>query len=340
MTNPIINKLLKKLPRYNINLIIFILTLGVVLSSVPLVYGLILLFGVTYTQTFFIMSILTPILIAPPTILLILKLTSHLQVFKDALHKETEKNKAKDIILFEQARFAFMGEMIANISHQWKQPLNTINLAILNAKLSADSQEESEKYFDIMEQNVKYLAATINDFMSFFDKRENLEMKSLAYIAKEVQDIIGITIKNKNINFSIEIDEHLGSVEIASSISQVILNLLGNAKDAFEPNAATKIISLKFIATEKNLEIYCCDNGVGILADVQSKIFDPYFTTKKKTKGTGIGLYMSKQIVLKLFEGEIGLVTREHFSTCFKISIPHTKNCILKQNLSRIENDT
>jgi signal transduction histidine kinase len=333
MTNPLITKLLEKIPHYNTNLIIFIFTLGITSVSVPLVYLLMLLFNLVYTQSLFIMTILAPMLLTPPAIFIILKLTSHLQIFKDALHEEIEKNKRKDIILFEQARFAFMGEMIANISHQWKQPLNTIDLAILNAKLSANSKEEREKYFDIMEHNVEYLASTINDFMSFFDKRKNLEMKSLAYITKEVQDIIGITIKNKKIDFSVEVKEYLGSVKIASSISQVILNLLANAKDAFEPNAINKTIFLKFVTTENELEIYCCDNGVGILAETQSKIFDPYFTTKEKTKGTGIGLYMSKQIVLKLFEGEIGLVTKEHFSTCFKIFIPYSQNCILKKNL-------
>ena len=333
MTNPIVNKILEKLSSYNKSLIIFILTLGVTSISVPLVYLLVLLSNSTYTQTLFIMTIVAPILLTPPAVFIILKLASHLQSFKAELYEEIEKNKAKDILLFEQARFAFMGEMIANISHQWKQPLNTINLAVLNAKLSANSQEEREKYFDIMENNVEYLATTINEFMSFFDKRENLEMKSLPYISKEVQDIIGIAIKNKNIDFKVNINEGLGNVEIASSVSQVILNLLSNAKDSFEPNAVTKIIYLEFVATEKELEIYCCDNGVGVLADVQSKIFDPYFTTKEKTKGTGIGLYMSKQIVLKLFEGELGLVARNHFTTCFKISIPYAKNCILKKKI-------
>ncbi|MFK5938751.1 MAG: HAMP domain-containing sensor histidine kinase [Sulfurimonas sp.] len=332
MSKSIINKIIDKLPQYNITLIIFIFTFGIVLSSVPLVYLLTLVFGVTYTKIIFMMSILAPSFISPPTILLILKLISHLQLFKDELYEEIEKNKAKDILLFEQARFAFMGEMIANISHQWKQPLNTINLAVLNAKLSASSQEEREKYFDIMEQNVEYLAATINDFMSFFDKRENLEMKSLSYIAKEVQDIIGIAIKNKNIDFKVKIYEDLGNVEIASSLSQVILNLLSNAKDAFKPDAVKKIIYLEFLTTEKELEIYCCDNGVGVLAGVQDKIFDPYFTTKEKTKGTGIGLYMSKQIVLKLFEGELGLIAKDNFTTCFKISIPYAKNCVIKKN--------
>ena len=335
MSKSIINKIIDKLPQYNINLIILLLTIGVVLSSVPLVYLFILLFGVSYTKIIFIMSIIAPSLMVPPTIILILKLISHLQLFKDELYEEIEKNKAKDILLFEQARFAFMGEMIANISHQWKQPLNTISLAVLNVKLSANSEEEREKYFDIMEHNVEYLATTINDFMSFFDKRENLEMKSLAFLSKEVQDIIGMTIKNKNINFIIEIDESLGNVEVASSISQVLLNLLSNAKDAFESNATKKTIYLEFVATEEELKIYCCDNGIGVLSDVQNKIFDPYFTTKEKTKGTGIGLYMSKQIVLKLFEGEIGLVAKENFTTCFRISIPYGKNCIFKEKHSK-----
>ena len=186
-----------------------------------------------------------------------------------------------------------------------------------------------------MESNVAYLASTIDDFISFFDKRKNLEMKSLPYVSHEVQDIIGITIKNKNIDFIIKINEQLGSVEIASSISQVILNLLSNAKDAFEDKASKKLISLEFTIKEECLEIYCCDNGVGISADAQDKIFDPYFTTKEKTKGTGIGLHMSKQIILKLFEGNIMIISKDNFTTCFKISIPYSKNCKLTKKEER-----
>jgi len=329
MQNSLFNKIIKKLPHYNTNLIIFISTFIIMLSSIPLVYLLILLLGVPYSESIFILSILAPILISPPTLFIILKLASHMKQFKDELHNEIEKNKTKDVLLFEQARFAFMGEMIANISHQWKQPLNTINLAVLNAKLSANSEEERIKYFNIMESNVAYLASTIDDFMSFFDKRENLEMKSISYISNEVQDIIGIAIENKNIDFIIKIDKQLGAIEIASSISQVILNLLSNAKDAFDKKASKKLISLEFIAGKEDLKIYCCDNGTGISSDIKERIFEPYFTTKEKTKGTGIGLYMSKQIILKLFEGSIMLTSKDKFTTCFKISIPYSKNCKL-----------
>ena len=246
-------------------------------------------------------------------------------------------------MLFEQARFALMGEMMANISHQWKQPLNTIGLAVVAMRTSNQSEDERDNHFEIIENNINYLAATVDDFMSFFDKKTNIEIRELGSIIKEVKSIIATHILNKNIELEIIVDDSYGNVEVASSISQVILNLLNNAKDAFEDDSKRREIKLQFTTNEYGLEIECCDNGEGIEESIKDKIFDPYFTTKGKTQGTGIGLYMSKEIIQKIFNGKINLSSRQYSrsnlypadnsgKTCFYIAIPYSENCLLKED--------
>jgi len=272
------------------------------------------------------MSIVAPGLMVPPTIIIIIKLSKHLKYFKDELEKELKANKKKDILLFEQARFVLMGEMMANISHQWKQPLNTINLSIVNAKMS--KEDDLQKYFDIVEDNVNYLSSTIDDFMSFFDKRTHTEIRSLEEIIKEIKSIAQIKIDNLGIELDIRLENMSENVQVVSSISQVILNLLSNATDAFSDEIERKKITLKFVSTEDALEIICCDNGKGVNFKVKEKIFDPYFTTKHKSQGTGIGLYMSKEIVQKVFGGSIKL---SPVPTCFYVNIPYSDKCILQK---------
>ncbi len=337
MKNKFFDKSISRLLAFSPTRITVIATFIVVLFSMPLVYILHIVFGEKFTYFSFFISIILPILLTPPIIFIFIRFTKHLKYFKEHLTREIEESKKKDVMLFEQARFVLMGEMMANISHQWKQPLNTINLAVFTAKTSNPNEKDLLKYFDIMEDNVNYLADTIDDFMSFFDKKTHLEIRNLESIVKEVQSIIKVHIANRGIDLEVEVDDKNGDVMIASSISQVVLNVLNNAKDAFDETIKTKKIILKFTTSNEGLIINCCDSGKGIDKDIKDKIFDPYFTTKPKQLGTGIGLYMSKQIVQKVFNGTIDVSAncsiREgcQHKTCFHIVIPYSKNCIIKK---------
>lgn len=321
--------LIDTIASYNHTKVVLISTFISTLFSIPLVYICVLFFGEEYGRVYLALSIILPILITPGMIALVLMLATKFLFIRKHLEEELQK---KDKILFEQARFILMGEMMANISHQWKQPLNTISLAVVTAKTSDASKEQSERYFDIIEDNVNYLASTINDFMSFFDKRSSVEMRSLNNLVKEIQSIIETRIKNKQITLEIEFDAKCEDSMIASPVSHVILNLLNNAVDAFEGlQNEHKKIALRFVKTKEGMEIECCDNGNGIDKELQTKIFEPYFTTKRKKKGTGIGLYMSKEIVEKMFTGSIVLGEKNDYPTCFIISLPYSKNCALKK---------
>jgi signal transduction histidine kinase len=297
----------------------------VISGSVLIVYLASSLYGIEYTHFLLFISVVLPLLLTPVALLIMLKIITRLQDLKKTLELEIEKNKEKDLILFEQARFVLMGEMIENISHQWKQPLNTINLALLDMKMTNIGKGLGDKHFDIIESNVNYMAETIDNFMSFLDKRSSSKLKTLKEMIKEIETIIGGQFSNEKIELEIVIDESYSKVEISSSLSQVILNLLNNAKDALNEKENKKI-RLEFLTNDYGLELECCDNGSGIAEDVKDKIFHPYFTTKTKTQGTGIGLYMSKEIILKIFDGNIAV--RNTNKTCFFIAIPYSESCI------------
>jgi len=326
-TNHILDRIIAKLSRYSSFWIVIITTVFVLLGSIPMVYLFSKILGVTYTYFLFSLSVLLPLILTPVVITLLIRLTKHLKYYKEHLKQEIDKNKEKDIIIFEQARFALMGEMIANISHQWKQPLNTIGLAVVSAKVSGLEKETVKRSFDIMEDTINYLANTINDFMSFFNQKTYSEVKKLQSIVQEIKSISSVEILSKNIKLDIQIEALPDTIELGSSISQVLLNLINNAKDSFTKEIENPEIIIKFIPREYFLEISCCDNANGIDPAIIDKIFTPYFTTKEKSQGTGIGLYMSRQIIEKVFHAEIK-VSSKTGETCFNISIPYSDKCI------------
>jgi signal transduction histidine kinase len=308
--------------------ILIVLTLLVVFASVPTVYLLAYMLSEAYTQFLFAISIVMPLILTPISVWIILKLTMRLNNLNHYLDLEIQKNKEKDLMLFEQARFAFMGEMMANVSHQWKQPLNTVGLAIVSIRASQKIVDsELDKKFDIMEDNISYLASTINDFMSFFDKRTHIELRDVEDVIKEINSIIGGTLSGSKITFNLNYKKK-NNIQITSSISQVILNLLSNAKEALK-DSKNKTINLNINVIDDKLHIECYDNGKGVEPEIADKIFDPYFTTKDKSVGAGIGLHMSKQIIQKVFDGRLYLDISDKSLTCFRIEIPCSKNCIL-----------
>ena len=342
----LLNKLVTLLTKVTPKTVVLYSTLFVLAGSIPLVYLASIIAGVAYSKFLFTISVVLPLILTPAVTILLIRLAENLTFVQDKLQQEIEQNRQKDLILFEQARFVLMGEMMANISHQWKQPLNTINLALLNMKLEKTHIEDNDKNFMIIEENVNYLASTINDFMSFFDKRTHSEIKPLQEIIREIHSVVDAHMENKKIQLKIIADESYGRVKVASSITQVVLNLINNAKDALE-SVEEKSICVHFLTNSHGLEIECCDTGSGLDEKLKKRIFEPYFTTKDKTQGTGIGLYMSKQIVHKVFDGKIDLSARKESrsqvypydnrgKTCFYIALPYSENCILEEE----NNDT
>jgi len=214
------------------------------------------------------------------------------------IKEEVEKNRQKDQQIIEQGRLAQMGEMISMIAHQWRQPLATVSSTSVALQLKA--QLHTLKDEDVMELSgnisnyVQHLSSTIDDFREFF--KSNKEKKDVTYdeLISSVLNIVEISILNKNITFVKELNSKIVFHTYPNEIKQVILNLLKNAEDILlEKNIANPKIVIK--TYDNILEV--SDNAGGVPKDIISKIFDPYFSTKKDKNGTGLGLYMSKTII-------------------------------------------
>lgn len=219
------------------------------------------------------------------------------------LIKEKEQ---KDKLLIHQARLVALGEMLANISHQWRQPLNRIASFIINMQMHIMDNYKEEKYLneklEQTQEQLEYMSHTIDDFANFY-KKDQPKVKFLASQAiKDALKIINPSMKAKNIEIKLEVMEDFSILSYQKELAQVILNLLQNAKDALE---IKKIENPKIQIELKNKTISIQDNAKGVDESLIDKIFDPYFTTKQLHKGTGLGLYMSKLILEKNFKATI-----------------------------------
>jgi len=323
------SKLIRLFDQHSSLEITAIVTITVLCASVIFVYLFYHVAGVVYDGFAVLLSVVLPLLLSPPAIFIVLKLTKHLKEYRTFLDAEIQKSKEKEVILYDQARFVLMGEMMANISHQWKQPLNTINLSVAAARFSSFDKEQLQSCFDLVETNVNYLSSTVDDFLSFFDEKKYHQKKYVSEIVSEIKSIYEPTLKENGIELQIVFIHDAKHIRISSSITQILLNLLSNAKDALESSGGPKVITLHFTTLDNMLKIRCCDSGKGVQEDVLKNIFDSYFTTKEKSRGTGLGLYMSKQIIHFIFDGDIYVDMFNH--ACFVLDIPYGKNCLLEK---------
>lgn len=245
---------------------------------------------------------------------------------KEMVKNEVEKSRKKDAVIIYQSRLAKMGQMIGHIAHQWKQPLNNLNLILSNIK---DDYEYNELNREGLENSiysskkiVNQMSRTIDDFRYFFKPRKNKEKFSLCDTINFALELIEESIKLNNLKIKMELICDSIVYGYSNEFSQVIFNILDNAKDALIQNStADKEISIK-IYIENNMAIVkICNNGGCIKENVIENIFEPYFTTKNETKGTGIGLYMSKMIIERHMNGKVKChnITK---GVCFKILIP------------------
>ncbi len=216
----------------------------------------------------------------------------------------------KDQAMIQQGRLAALGEMINNIAHQWRQPLNNIGLIIQNLQFSyddgslskGDMKEEIGKAMDV----IMHMSRTIDDFRNFF--RED-KQKSDFFVGKAVHrtlEFISSALENLDIRVEFEDDDRVTTTGYQNEYTQVLLNILSNAREAcIERSAASPRIMIKVTTENKQSVVYVRDNCGGIADNIMPRIFDPYFTTRAPDKGTGIGLYMSKVIIEQHMEGQL-----------------------------------
>ncbi len=237
--------------------------------------------------------------------------------------KEISKNEEKRKVMFWQSRLASLGEMLANIAHQWRQPLTELNLTLFSLKKAAlkSDDEEVKKLYDDSKSIIKNMSSTIEDFTNFFKPNKAKEYFKIEDSINESLSILEQLLEKEivSVNVDIEVIEVYG---IANELSQVLINLLKNSVDAFVNSAVLiREINISVKRDGEFASIKLQDNAGGIKEKSLYKIFEPYYTTKHKSQGTGLGLFMSKMICEKGLDGSINVESTKS-TTSFIIQIP------------------
>ena len=279
------------------------------------------------------------------TIMLVLILYYNIEFIKDRFEKINEKikkeiklNNEKDKLLFHQSKMASLGEMLQNIAHQWRQPLSIISTAASGMKLKKDYDVLDDRYIDesvaTIMKSTTYLSKTIDDFRDFFKSDKKEEKFNIKNAIQDSLDILKVKLVNSEIDVQFsEVDcNYLG---FRNELIQVVMNILANAIDAFDDIKYKKFIFISVKIKEEFIEISIRDNAGGIAENIIDRVFEPYFTTKHQAQGTGIGLYMSEEIVVKHLKGEIAVINstytfenKEYRGANFIIKLPISKKII------------
>jgi signal transduction histidine kinase len=231
-----------------------------------------------------------------------------------------QEKKEQTKLLVQQNKLASMGEMISAIAHQWRQPLSEINGVILSLDLDYKkkklSPESFNNYLDSLELTTSYLSNTIHDFMDFFQQNKQAELVFISEIIHSSLKLISVSHAH-NIEIIYEKNEEIQLYTYKSELIQALLIVINNAIDACLDNQEkfSKII-LKAYKENSDLSIVIVDNGKGIPDALLEKIYTPYFTTKHKSKGTGLGLYILKMIIEGNMNGKIHMKSSKSGTHC------------------------
>ena len=256
------------------------------------------------------------------------------------IHQDITKNKELEIelqkqneFIVQQSRQAAMGEMLENIAHQWRQPLSVITTSASGVKLRMEltdlSKEELFEFMDQILKSGKFLSNTIEDFRNFFKKdKDSIEINTEELISKSLQ-----FLQSKIAHRDIEIISNISIKRIngyENELIQGLINIFNNAVDSLEKKEGNRYIFVHIYEKDKNTCIINIkDNGNGIKENIIKRVFEPYFTTKHQSQGTGIGLFMTKEIIEKHFNGKITVYNEkfkfkneQHIGASFYIEIP------------------
>ena len=234
--------------------------------------------------------------------------------------------KKQHMVMMQQSKLAQIGELLNMIAHQWRQPLNILGLGLTNIELNnmlgqLDSDEAAAQ-MRIMQEQISYMSHTIDDFRSFFQEDKETDEMNLLELVEESIGLLGGIFASEGIAIETEIEPTLFVNVYPNEFKQVLLNILNNAKDALlQQNPENKTIKIRSRAGEYGVALTIEDNAGGIPKASLNKIFDPYFTTKFESNGTGLGLYMSKIIVEEHHQGQLKAENGPEGAR-FKIELP------------------
>lgn len=236
-----------------------------------------------------------------------LQLESLNRTLETRVQDEVLRNREKDAMLIQQSRLAAMGEMISNISHQWRQPLNELGIMIQMLRLDFNEAHLDEDRIDEFAcscmEIIQHMSQTINTFRDFFKRETASSRFDMSRAVTRAVDLVQTSFGAAGIKIRLELEPDCLIAGHANEFSQVLLNLFNNARDVLVERG-TNLPEIAVLARRREGQVMVLveDNAGGIAEDIIEKIFDPYFTTKHKSQGVGLGLYMSKMII----EGKMG----------------------------------
>ncbi len=243
--------------------------------------------------------------------------------------------KDRESKLISQSKLASMGEMIGNIAHQWRQPLSVISTSATGMHMQKEmgllTDDEFYKYCEVINEHSQFLSQTIDDFRNFIKG----DSKPVRFDLKNDTDsfikLVDATIKRNNITIILDLEENIHIQGYPNELIQCFMNIFNNAKDALVENndEDDRFIFISQIINENNVIIEFKDNAGGIPEDIIDKVFEPYFTTKHKSQGTGLGLHMSYNLVTNGMKGTLEVKNDEYDfngkltkGPCFGMLIP------------------
>ncbi|WP_321313888.1 response regulator [Halarcobacter sp.] len=244
-------------------------------------------------------------------------LIQELKLFEKEL-QSTEEQLKRERMLVIQSKMAAMGEMLGNIAHQWKQPLNTISICASNLKIQKEMGhiKDEDNVLDDMTENItksiKYMSDTINDFQNYLKPNKLETCFYLKDTIAKVESLVSALCKTNSIKIIKNIEDNIHLCSFQNELIQVLINIIKNSIDELvNLNDDDRIIKIDIFSEDETQIIIIHDSAGGIPKNIIKKVFEPYFTTKKD-EGTGIGLYMSKQIITGHLNGSID-VSNEKF---------------------------
>lgn len=251
------------------------------------------------------------------------RIKTHLKLkhYQDRLKQDI---KQKEAMLIKQSKMAVLGEMFENITHQWKQPLSVVSLTSGNIRLKKElgtlHEEELTNSLENIENSIRYLNQTIDDFRSFL----NNDVEKQYFKIKDLIDSSIKLIQSRYKNLNIDIQNNVENIEVLThknDLVQVLMNILSNAEDALRQKKGERHILISSSLDDNIITIKISDNGGGIDDSVKERIFDKYISTKDKSDNSGIGLYMSRIIIQERLKGTIKSYN-ENDGACFEINFP------------------
>jgi PAS domain S-box-containing protein len=259
-----------------------------------------------------------------------LQLSQLNQSLEQQISEAVKENQKKDYALMQQSRFSSIGELISNIAHQWRQPLNTISIKIM---LLSDYYRTNELEKDIFNslssaitQEINTLSTTIDNFRTFFASTNEPEMINIPETINESLNLLSDQIVNSHVTLKIDSPEEYQLYCVKNEFQHLVIHLLKNSLEIFnERDIASPLVAICVQMDESSLIFTYEDNGKGVAPENIDMIFDPYYTTKFQSREKGLGLYVIKLIIDHHLNGRI-IAANTDQGLKFTVTIPLTSN--------------